>query len=73
MTSYAIPAGAIEHYGEACEQFERLLGRLAGEQAQRASHGEVEAMVQAEGNELLRRLLKGTSIRGVERSRCASA
>jgi hypothetical protein len=59
MTSYAIPAGAIEHYGEACEQFERLLGRLAGEQAQRASHGEVEAMVQAEGNELLRRLLQG--------------
>jgi hypothetical protein len=59
MTSYAIPAGAIEHYAEACEQFAHLLGRLAGEQAQCASHGEVEAMVHAEGNELLRRLLQG--------------
>jgi hypothetical protein len=59
MTSYAITAGAIEHYTEACEQFEHLLGRLAGAQAQRASHGEVEAIVQAEGNELLRRLIQG--------------
>jgi hypothetical protein len=59
MTSYAITVGAIEHYTEACEQFEHLLGRLAGAQAQRASHGEVEAIVQAEGNELLRRLIQG--------------
>ena len=33
MTSYAITVGAIEHYAEACEQFEHLLGRLAGAQA----------------------------------------
>ncbi len=59
MTSYAITVGAIEHYAQACEQFEHLLERLAGAQAQRASHGEVEAIVQAEGNELLRLLIQG--------------
>jgi hypothetical protein len=35
------------------------LGRLGGKEAQRASHGAVEAMVQAEGSELLRRLIQG--------------
>jgi len=59
MTSCAIPAGAIEHYVDALAQFEHLLGRLAGEEAQRATHGELEAMVQAEGSELLRRLIQG--------------
>jgi hypothetical protein len=59
MTSYANTVGAIEHYADALSQFEHLLGRLAGEEAQRASHGELEAMVQAEGSELLRRLIQG--------------
>ena len=59
MPSYAITAGAIEHYADALAQFEHLLGRLAGEEAQRATHGELEAMVQAEGSELLRRLIQG--------------
>ena len=59
MTSYAITADQIEHYADALAQFEHLLGRLQGEEAQRATHGELEAMVQAEGGELLRRLIQG--------------
>ena len=59
MTSYAITVGEIEHYADALAQFEHLLGRLIGEEAQRATHGELEAMVQAEGSELLRRLIQG--------------
>jgi hypothetical protein len=59
MTSYAITAAAIEHYADALGQFEHLLGRLTGKDAQRATHGELEALVQAEGSELLRRLIQG--------------
>jgi hypothetical protein len=59
MTSYAITAAAIEHYADALAQFDHLLGRLVGKEAQRATHGELEAMVQAEGSELLRRLIHG--------------
>jgi len=59
MTSYAITAGAIEHYADALSQFEHLLGRLTGEETRRITHGELEALVQAEGSELLRRLIQG--------------
>jgi hypothetical protein len=59
MTSYAITAGGIEHYADALAQFEHRLGRLTGEEAQQATHGELEALVQAEGSELLRRLIQG--------------
>ena len=59
MKSYAITAAAIEHYADSLAQFEYLLGRLTHEETQRVSHGELEAMVQAEGGELLRRLIQG--------------
>jgi len=59
MTSYAITAGAIEHYADAVAQFEHLLDRLSGEETRRITHGEIEAMVHAEGSELLRRLIQG--------------
>jgi hypothetical protein len=59
MTSYTISVVAIEHYAEAVGQFERLLGKLAHEEAQGVTHGELEALVQAEGSELLRRLVQG--------------
>ena len=59
MTSNAIPAPAIEHYADAVAQFEHRLEWLTGEPAQRATHGEVEARVQTEGNELLRHLVQG--------------
>jgi hypothetical protein len=59
MTSYAIPVAVSEHYADAVTQFERLLEWLTGEPAQSATHGEVEARVQMEGNELLRRLMQG--------------
>jgi hypothetical protein len=59
MSSYTITAGAIEHYADALAQFEHLLGRLTDEENRRITHGALEAMVQAEGGELLRRLIQG--------------
>lgn len=59
MKSYPITAAAIEHYADALAQFEHLLVRLTHEETQRVTHGELEAMVQAEGSELLRRLIQG--------------
>jgi hypothetical protein len=59
MTSYAITATAIEHYADALAQFEHLLGCLSHEESQRMTHGELEALVQAQGSELLRRLIQG--------------
>ena len=59
MTAYPITATAIEHYADAVAQFDHLLGRLAHEATQRVTHGELEAMVQTEGNELLRRMIQG--------------
>ncbi len=59
MTSYAIAATAIEHYADVLAQFEHLLGRLTHEETQRVTHGELEALVQAEGGELLRRMIQG--------------
>jgi hypothetical protein len=59
MTSYAITAEAIEHYVDAVGQFAHLLRRLCGEETRRITHGELEALVQEEGSELLRRLIQG--------------
>ena len=59
MKSYTITATAIEHYADSLAQFEHLLGRLTHEETQRMAHGELEAMVQAEGGELLRRMIQG--------------
>jgi hypothetical protein len=59
MTSYTITASAIEHYADALTQFEHLLGRLTHEETRRVTHGELEAIVQEEGSELLRRLIQG--------------
>ena len=59
MTSYTVTAAAIEYYTEALGQFEQLLGRLTHKETQRMTHGELEALVQSGGNELLRRLIQG--------------
>ena len=59
MRSYTIAAPAIEYYADTVAQFEHLLGRLTHAAAQRMNHGELEAMVQAEGGELLRRMVQG--------------
>ena len=59
MRSYTIAAPAIEYYADTVAQFEHLLGRLTHAEAQRMNHGELEAMVQAEGGELLRRMVQG--------------
>jgi hypothetical protein len=59
MPSYAITAGAIEHYLDAVVELEDLLSRLSGEESRQITHGELEALVQAQGSELLRRLIQG--------------
>ena len=59
MTSYPISTAAIEYYTPARVQFEHLLGRLMDKETQAMSHGEVEALVKAEGSELLRRMIQG--------------
>jgi hypothetical protein len=60
MTAYPISTDAIEtYYADACEQFWQLLGRLNDTESQRLTHGEVEALVHAQGMELLRRLVQG--------------
>ena len=59
MTSYTIATPVIELYADAVAQFERLLGRLTHEETQGVTHGDLEALVQAEGSELLRRLIQG--------------
>jgi len=57
MTGYTI--AVAQHYCEAVAHFEQLLARLMDDEAQRLTHGEVEALVHTEGNELLRRLTQG--------------
>jgi len=59
MTSYTIAAPAIEFYADTVAQFEHRLGRLRHAEAQRMNHGELEAIVQAEGSEWLRRMVQG--------------
>ena len=59
MTSYTITAAAIEYYTDALGQFQQLLGKLTHQETQRMTHGELEALVQSDGNELLRRLMQG--------------
>ena len=60
MKSYPIISDTIEpHYGAACEQFAHLVGRLGHADAQKLTHGEVEAVIHSEGMELLRRLTQG--------------
>jgi hypothetical protein len=59
MTSYTITAAAIEHYTEALGQFQQRLGRLTPKETQRMPHGELEALVQTDGNEWLRQQMQG--------------
>jgi hypothetical protein len=59
MRADTIAATAIEHYTDAVAHFEHLLGRLMDDETQRLTHGEVEALVHTEGDELLRRLTQG--------------
>jgi hypothetical protein len=46
-------------FAEACEQFQALLEQLEGEDTAELEHGEVEALLETQGRELLRRLLQG--------------
>jgi hypothetical protein len=60
MSSYPICSDPIEsHYVAACEQFGHLLGRLKHADTQKLTHGEVEAVIDQGGKELLRRLAQG--------------
>lgn len=59
MTSYTISSDVIEHYTDAYEQFEHLLGKLMDGETQKMTHREVETLIQLEGGELLRRMIQG--------------
>ncbi len=60
MTSYLNLSAALDtHYASAFEQFERLVGKLSHPDNQALTHGEVEALVQSDGMELLRWLVQG--------------
>ena len=50
---------SLEEFAAAREQFSYLVNRLQSEEMGRMEHGEVEATIAQEGNELLRRLLQG--------------
>ena len=51
--------GSLEEFSAAREQFNLLMSRLQSEEMSRMEHGEVEATIAQDGNELLRRLLQG--------------
>lgn len=51
--------GRGEAFAQASEHFQALLEQLGGEETTEMEHGEVEAFLESEGRELLRRLLQG--------------
>jgi len=60
MPSYPqLPADIEPHYLGAREQFERMLGRLSQGESLAYTHTQVEALIHAEGMELLRRMIQG--------------
>ncbi|MGH8537196.1 MAG: Uma2 family endonuclease [Gammaproteobacteria bacterium] len=56
--AYTVIRG-LEEFSAAREQFNLLMSRLQSEEMSRREHGEVEATIAQDGNELLRRLLQG--------------
>jgi hypothetical protein len=59
MPSYTISTPHFDYYAGAITQFEQLLETLSGEQAQRATHGEIEALIQQDGMKLLCQMIQG--------------
>ena len=47
-----------EVFSAACEQFELLVGKLQGQESARMEHGQIEALINEDGMELLRLLLQ---------------
>ena len=64
--------GATEYNMDAYDQLERLLSRLSHEETQRMTAGELETLMQMGGASCCTDWPRGTSIRGVPRSRSAS-
>jgi hypothetical protein len=54
------PEAEFDEYSEAREQFEKRLDEWQAESAQALEHGDLEARVEQEGTERLRRLLQGS-------------
>lgn len=52
-------AACFDEFAAAHQQFEKLRGELRSQWTQTLEHGEVEALIAREGNELLRRLMQG--------------
>lgn len=58
MTAYTIETG-FDEFAAAREQFEKLTGELRSESTRTLEQGDVESLIEREGNELLRRLMQG--------------
>ena len=58
MLAYTTETG-FDEFAAAREQFEKLIGELRSESTKNVEHGEVESLIEREGNELLRRLMQG--------------
>ena len=57
MLAYTKEA-CFDEFSAAREQFEKLIGKLSSESTRTLEHGDVEALIAREGNELLRRLMQ---------------
>ena len=49
----------FDEFAAAKEQFEKMISQLRSESTRTLEHGEVESLIEREGNELLRRLMQG--------------
>ena len=60
MLAYAVPPTltATDAYTAAHEKFAHLIARLRSPEAQQMTHSDLEALLEVEGRELLRRLLQ---------------
>ena len=61
MTTYTDKPDSVElvEYADAKEKFESLVKELSSEQTQTLEHGDIESLIEKEGNEVLRRLMQG--------------
>ena len=61
MTKYTDKTDTVElvEYASAKEKFESLVKELSLEQTQTLEHGDIESLIEKEGNEVLRRLMQG--------------
>lgn len=73
MKAYTKEAQSAHYFAPAQEHFEGLVDQLCSESVKHFEHGEVEALIEQEGTEVLRRLLQGClDLRAAQEPRCES-